>query len=94
MENNQMPISSTTSNMNNNQSLEEKEYKIRKEHPTFVLLNNKKYKNLVHCYACKIEDCQKLFKTYQELIEHKKQHIKIFICPIDGCNKNFNDILI
>jgi len=92
MEKNQMTSSSTTNNENSNKSLEEKEYKMRSEHPTFVLLNNKKYKNLVHCYACKIEDCQKLFKTYQELIEHKKEHIKIFICPIDGCNKNFNDI--
>jgi hypothetical protein len=93
MENNQISTSSTTSNLNNNQSLEEKEYKMRNEHPTFVLLNNRKYKNLVHCYACKIEDCQKLFKTYQELIEHKKEHIKIFICPIDECNKNFTDII-
>ena len=92
MEKKQMTSSSTTNNENSNKSLEEKEYKMRSEHPTFVLLNNKKYKNLVHCYACKIEDCQKLFKTYQELIEHKKEHIKIFICPIDGCNKNFNDI--
>ena len=93
MENNQISTSSTISNLNNNQSLEEKEYKMRNEHPTFVLLNNRKYKNLVHCYACKIEDCQKLFKTYQELIEHKKEHIKIFICPIDECNKNFKDII-
>jgi hypothetical protein len=93
MENNQISTSSTISNLNNNQSLEEKEYKMRNEHPTFVLLNNRKYKNLVHCYACKIEDCQKLFKTYQELIEHKKEHIKIFICPIDECNKNFTDII-
>ena len=93
MENNQMSTSSTISNLNNNQSLEEKEHKMRNEHPTFVLLNNRKYKNLVHCYACKIEDCQKLFKTYQELIEHKKEHIKIFICPIDECNKNFKDII-
>jgi hypothetical protein len=93
MENNQMSTSSTTINLNNNQSLEKKENKMRNEHPTFVLLNNRKYKNLVHCYACKIEDCQKLFKTYQELIEHKKEHIKIFICPIDGCNKNFKDII-
>lgn len=93
MANNQMSTSSTTSNLNSNQSLEEKEHKMRNEHPTFVLLNNRKYKNLVHCYACKIEDCQKLFKTYQELIEHKKEHIKIFICPIDGCNKNFKDII-
>jgi hypothetical protein len=93
MANNQMSTSSTTSNLNSNQSLEEKEHKMRNEHPTFVLLNNRKYKNLVHCYACKIEDCQKLFKTYQELIEHKKEHIKIFICPIDECNKNFTDII-
>ena len=93
MEKNQMAAYLTSNNVNSNKSLEEKENKMKNEHPTFVLLNNKKYKNLVHCYVCKIEDCQKLFKTYKELIEHKKEHIKIFICPIDGCNKNFNDII-
>ena len=71
----------------------EKKKKQRIERPTFILANNKKYKNLVHCYLCKIEDCQQLFKTNQELVEHRKIHKKTHICPIDGCNKTFSEIV-
>ena len=89
---------STTSENNSNQIPEEKNQnsekrkKPRIEHPKFVLANNKKYKNLVHCYICKVEDCQQLFKTNLELVEHKKIHTKVHICPIDGCNKSFTEI--
>ena len=93
MEAHQLTISSTTSEINSNQVIEVKEQKKRIDHPTFVLSKNKKYKNLVHCYLCKIEDCQKLFKTNKELIEHKKTHIKIHTCPFINCNKNFKDII-
>ena len=93
METHQVTLSSTTSEINSNQVTEVKEQKKRIEDPTFVLSKNKKYKNLVHCYLCKIEDCQKLFKTNKELIEHKKTHIKIHTCPFINCNKNFKDII-
>ena len=93
MEAHQLTISSTTSEINSNQVNEVKEQKKRIEHPTFVLSKNKKYKNLVHCYLCKIEDCQKLFKTNKELIEHKKTHITVHTCPFNNCNKNFKDII-
>ena len=93
METHPVTTTSTTSDNNINNPPEEKEKKKRIEHPTFVLSTNKKYKNLVHCYLCKIEDCQKLFKTNQELIEHKKIHSQIHTCPIDGCNKSFKDII-
>ena len=93
METHQVTLSSTTSEINSNQVTEVKEQKKRIEYPTFVLSKNKKYKNLVHCYLCKIEDCQKLFKTNKELIEHKKTHIKIHTCPFINCNKNFKDII-
>ena len=89
---------STTSENNSSQIPEEKakntekKKRARIEHPTFILANNKKYKNLVHCYLCKIEDCQQLFKTNQELVEHRKIHTKIHTCPIDGCNKSFKEI--
>ena len=89
---------STTSENNSNQIPVEKSQKSEKkkkqkiEYPKFVLLNNKKYKNLVHCYLCKVEDCQKLFKTNQELVEHRKIHTKIHTCPVEGCNKSFSEI--
>jgi hypothetical protein len=93
METHQVTLSSTTSEINSNQVTEVKEQKKRIEYPTFVLSKNKKYKNLVHCYLCKIEDCQKLFKTNKELIEHKKTHIQVHTCPFNNCNKNFKDII-
>lgn len=85
--------SSTISETNTNQILSRKDETKRIEHPTFILSTNKKYKNLVHCYLCKVEDCQKLFKTNQELIEHKKTHTQIHTCPINGCNKSFKEII-
>lgn len=85
--------SSTVSETNVNQVSDKKDNTKRIEHPTFILSTNKKYKNLVHCYLCKIEDCQKLFKTNQELIEHQKTHTQIHTCPINGCNKSFKEII-
>lgn len=85
--------SSTVSETNTNLISDQKDKIKRIEHPTFVLSTNKKYKNLVHCYLCRVEDCQKLFKTNQELIEHKKTHTQIHTCPINGCNKSFKEII-
>ena len=93
METNQISTSSTTSELNTKPISENKEEKKRIEHPKFVLSTNKKYKNLVHCYLCKIEDCQQLFKTNKELQEHKKTHSTIHVCPINNCNKSFKDIV-
>ena len=93
METHPITTSSTTSENNTQQLQDEKELKKKIEHPTFILSTNKKYKNLVHCYLCKIDDCQKLFKTNQELVEHRKTHTQIHICPIEGCNKSFKDII-
>ena len=84
---------STVSETNVNKISDKKDNTKRIEHPTFILSTNKKYKNLVHCYLCKIEDCQKLFKTNQELIEHQKTHTQIHTCPINGCNKSFKEII-
>ena len=85
--------SSTVSEINTNLISDQKDKTKRIEHPTFILSTNKKYKNLVHCYLCRVEDCQKLFKTNQELIEHKKSHTQIHTCPINGCNKSFKEII-
>ncbi len=93
MESQQIISTSTASDNNSISQPPEKEIKNRIEHPTFVLSTNKKYKNLVHCYLCKIDDCQQLFKTNQELVEHRKTHIQIHTCPINGCNKSFKEIV-
>lgn len=90
--------STTSENVATNLGIDgkyEKDEKNKKkiEHPTFVLSTNRKYKNLVHCYLCKIEDCQKLFKTNRELIEHNKTHENVHTCPIDGCKKSFKEII-
>ena len=84
---------STASETNANLNSDQKDKAKKIEHPTFILSTNKKYKNLVHCYLCRVEDCQKLFKTNQELIEHKKSHTQIHTCPINGCNKSFKEII-
>lgn len=59
--------------------------------PIFVLSKNNKYKNYVHCYHCQIEDCQKLFKTNREYLEHNKTHIQLYICHIKDCNKSYSE---
>ena len=92
METSQMTTPSITSEINSHH-MEEKVKNVEIIHPKFILLKNKKYKNLVHCYACNIDDCQKLFKTNKELIEHKKIHINIHTCPMNNCNKSFIDII-
>ena len=54
--------------------------------------NKKKNSNLVKCYKCKIEDCQLLCETSQELFEHQKLHEKIIKCEHEGCKKSFINI--
>jgi hypothetical protein len=73
-------------------SSEEKniENKIIRPKPKFVLSKNKKYKNYVHCYHCQVEDCQKLFKTNREYLEHNKEHTQLYICHIKDCNKSYS----
>ena len=93
METHQISMSSTSTEINTKQISENKEQIKKIDHPKFVLSTNKKYKNLVHCYLCKIEDCQQLFKTNRELQEHKKTHINIHTCPLNNCNKSFKDIV-
>jgi len=72
-------------------SSEEKNKKNKIISPKFVLTKNKKYKNYVHCYHCQVEDCQKLFKTILEYLDHNKEHTKLYICHINDCNKSFSE---
>ena len=92
IDNNTTPNQEEKEAIEEKEVIEEKSQKIKINHPTFATSINKKYKNLIHCYLCKIEDCQKIFKTNQELIEHRKSHTQIHTCPIEGCNKSFKEI--
>ena len=50
---------------------------------------NKRFKNLVECYPCTIDDCQILFESQKELDAHKKTHTNLFKCDFPNCDKYF-----
>ena len=52
----------------------------------------RKNSNLVKCYKCQVEDCQLLFETNNELIEHIKTHKNIITCPYKDCKYSYKDI--
>jgi hypothetical protein len=51
----------------------------------------RKNSNLVRCFKCNVEDCQLLFETNEELIEHNKSHENLIKCQYEGCNCSFID---
>ena len=52
-------------------------------------ITSKRFKNLVECYPCSIEDCQILFESKEELDMHKETHNKLYKCEFPGCEKSF-----
>ena len=52
-------------------------------------ISSKRYKNLVECYPCFVDDCQILFSSQLELDNHKQTHHQLYKCQYPGCNKNF-----
>ena len=54
---------------------------------------NKRYKNLVECYLCEVDDCQLLFGTIKELDDHKKIHLTLNKCDFPNCNKTFMNLI-
>ena len=48
-----------------------------------------RFKNLVECYPCTVDDCQILFETEKELAEHKATHEKLYKCDFENCEKSF-----
>ena len=48
-----------------------------------------RFKNLVECYPCTVDDCQILFETEKELDEHKATHEKLYKCDFENCEKSF-----
>ena len=62
------------------------------DNPTMNLWKNrenKRFKNLVECYPCTIDDCQILFESQKELDAHKKTHTNLFKCDFPDCDKYF-----
>ena len=53
----------------------------------------KRFKNLVECYPCIVDDCQILFDSKKELDEHKATHVKLYKCDFKNCEKSFSKIV-
>ena len=51
----------------------------------------RKYKNLVECFKCDIDDCSQLFETEEELNKHKIIHNKIYTCNYINCGLKFEN---
>ena len=57
--------------------------------PLWQNRENKRFKNLVECYPCIIDDCQILFESQKELDAHKETHTKLYKCDYPNCEKSF-----
>ena len=90
----QVSTSSTINDYNNitnkTNSEEEKE---KEEIPQWQKCTSKRFKNLVECYLCKVDDCQILFETKEELNMHKKSHTQLYKCNYPQCEKSFMKII-
>jgi len=64
-------------------------YKLNLIPSTNFISKKRKNSNLVKCFKCLIEDCQKLFSTKEELESHKSSHIQLYTCPNDECKLQF-----
>ena len=63
------------------------------EIPEWQKCTSKRFKNLVECYLCKVDDCQILFETKEELFQHKKIHSQLYKCSFPNCEKSFMKII-
>ena len=94
LESQQISTSSTINDYNylvNKTNLEDIEKE--EEFQEWKKCTSKRFKNLVECYLCKVEDCQILFDTKEELEEHKKRHSKLYHCNFENCEKTFMKII-
>ena len=57
--------------------------------PPAETIPKRRFKNLVECYPCPVDDCQILFVSQEELNEHKVTHEKLYKCDFDKCEKSF-----
>ena len=63
------------------------------EIPEWKKCTSKRFKNLVECYLCKVDDCQILFETKEELSKHNNIHSKLYKCAYPNCEKTFMKII-
>ena len=63
------------------------------EVPLVETSSKKRFKNLVECYPCLVDDCQILFNSQKELDEHKVIHTKLFKCDFPNCEKSFQKLI-
>ena len=66
-----------------------KKEKIKKIVFKSFLGKKRKNSNLVKCFKCAVEDCQLLFETNDELIDHYKTHNNIIKCSYEDCKCSF-----
>ena len=63
------------------------------EIPLTEINTKKRFKNLVECYPCSVDDCQILFDSQKELDEHKVTHTKLYKCEFPKCEKSFQKLI-
>ena len=61
--------------------------------PLLTTIPKNRFKNLVECYPCTVDDCQILFDSKKELDEHKATHVKLYKCIFEKCGKSFSKII-
>ena len=94
LESQQISTSSTINDYNylvNKTNLEDIEKE--EEFQEWKKSTSKRFKNLVECYLCQVDDCQILFETKEELEEHKKTHSELNHCNFQNCEKTFMKII-
>jgi len=90
----QVSTSSTINDYNNiTNKINSEEEKEKEEIPEWQKCTSKRFKNLVECYLCKVDDCQILFETKEELNMHKKSHTQLYKCNYPQCEKSFMKII-
>ena len=66
-----------------------KKEKVKKIVFKSFLGKKRKNSNLVKCFKCPVDDCQLLFETNDELIDHYKIHNNIINCSYEDCKCSF-----
>lgn len=61
--------------------------------PSEETIPKRRFKNLVECYPCPVDDCQILFESQKELDEHKVTHEKLYKCDFEKCEKSFTKLV-
>ena len=85
---------STSSTAIESLSQNKKKCKLLKKSPIQqITIPKKRFKNLVECYPCTVDDCLILFESQKELDEHKVTHEKLYKCDYEKCEKSFAKLI-